>query len=65
MQAFFKRHNPYALQNIAERLLEAISRGLWENPGAARDNLEALLLDVEGSVEDCLLTGMTTGTAPD
>lgn len=65
MQAFFKRHNPYALQNIAERLLEAISRGLWENPGAAKDSLEALLLDVEGSVEDCLLTGMTTGTAPE
>lgn len=65
MQAFFKRHNPYAIQNIAERLLEAISRGLWEDPGAAKDKLEALLLDVEGSVEDCLSEGMNTGTVPD
>lgn len=30
MQKFFKQHNPYALQNTTERLLEAISRGLWE-----------------------------------
>ena len=58
MQRFFKEHNPYALQNIAERLLEAISRGLWENPGEDREKLEALLLDAEGDIEDSLASGM-------
>ena len=58
MQRFFKEHNPYALQNIAERLLEAISRGLWENPGEDKEKLEALLLDAEGDIEDSLATGM-------
>lgn len=61
MQRFFKEHNPYALQNIAERLLEAISRGLWENPGEDREKLEALLLDAEGDIEDSLATGMRNG----
>ncbi|MDR2164443.1 MAG: hypothetical protein LBO79_02195, partial [Zoogloeaceae bacterium] len=46
---------PYALHNIAERLLEAIARGLWENPGADKDALEALLLDAEGAIEDALI----------
>lgn len=55
MRAFFGRHNPYALHNITERLLEAIGRGLWENPGADKDRLEALLLDAEGDIEDSLI----------
>jgi cobaltochelatase CobN len=54
MQRFFKRHNPYALQNIAERLLEAIARGLWENPGADKAALENLLLDAEGMIEETI-----------
>ncbi|MDR1934440.1 MAG: cobaltochelatase subunit CobN [Candidatus Accumulibacter sp.] len=58
MQRFFKCHNPYALHNIAERLLEAIARGLWETPGADKDALEALLLDAEGAIEDALAEGM-------
>ena len=58
MQKFFKQHNPYALQNISERLLEAIARGLWENPGADQDALEALLLEAEGAIEDTLAEGM-------
>ncbi len=55
MQAFFKAHNPYALHDIAERLMEAISRGLWESPGAAYADLEALLLDAEGDIEDAVM----------
>jgi cobaltochelatase CobN len=58
MQKFFKQHNQYALQNITERLLEAISRGLWENPGADKETLEALLLEAEGAIEDSLAEGM-------
>ncbi len=32
MQQFFSESNPWAWQAIAERLLEAIERGLWEDP---------------------------------
>jgi cobaltochelatase CobN len=63
MQKFFREHNPYALHNIVERLLEAISRGLWENPGDDKEKLEALLLEAEGSIEDCLSMGMGKATA--
>ncbi len=58
MQRFFQQHNPYALQNITERLLEAIARGLWENPGADKETLETLLLDAEGAIEDSLAEEM-------
>ncbi|WP_337998229.1 cobaltochelatase subunit CobN [Oleispirillum naphthae] len=57
MQDFFKKHNPYAMQNIAERLLEAIARGMWENPGDDKQRLEALLLEAEGAIEDSLVHG--------
>jgi len=32
LQEFFARSNPWALHAIAERLLEAAQRGLWEQP---------------------------------
>jgi cobaltochelatase CobN len=38
--AFLRRSNPWALRDMAERLLEAHSRGLWE--GAAQEQLERL-----------------------
>ncbi|MGV8644585.1 hypothetical protein ACV35T_34675, partial [Pseudomonas aeruginosa] len=38
---------PQALRDMAERLVEAQRRGLWQEPGAYRDALENLLLDVE------------------
>lgn len=31
-KAFIKEHNPWALKDMSERMLEAIQRGLWENP---------------------------------
>jgi cobaltochelatase CobN len=34
MQEFLARSNPWALHAIAERLLEAAQRGLWEQPDA-------------------------------
>ncbi len=59
MQDFFAENNPYAMQNIIERLLEAIRRGLWENPGDLQDELETQLLEAEGLVEDGLHLGHT------
>ena len=44
---FIQQHNPGALQDILERLLEAQQRGLWENPGEYREALENLLIDSE------------------
>ncbi|WP_019631915.1 cobaltochelatase subunit CobN [Actinomadura atramentaria] len=52
-RAFFERSNPWALHGIAERLLEAAERGLWEHPEAATlDALRRLYLDIEGDLED-------------
>jgi cobaltochelatase CobN len=46
-RAFLSEHNPSALREMAERLLEAMQRGMWQEPGHHRAALEALLLDVE------------------
>jgi cobaltochelatase CobN len=32
---------------MTERMLDAIARGLWQEPGERRDALEALLIDAE------------------
>ena len=46
MQRFLEQSNPWALHAIADRLLEAADRGLWEKPapetvdGAARRSVE-------------------------
>ncbi|MEX3592283.1 MAG: cobaltochelatase subunit CobN [Burkholderia sp.] len=50
-RAFLERHNPYVLHGICERLLEAIQRGLWQQPGTYREQLEAGLLAVEQHLE--------------
>ncbi|HWD30644.1 MAG TPA: cobaltochelatase subunit CobN [Pseudomonas sp.] len=44
---FIRQHNPQALRDITERLLEAQQRGLWESPGDYREALEEQLLDGE------------------
>jgi cobaltochelatase CobN len=47
---FLVEHNPGALREMTERLLEAMQRGLWRDPGDYREALEAVLLDVEEGV---------------
>ncbi|NNJ15490.1 cobaltochelatase subunit CobN [Pseudomonas putida CSV86] len=44
---FIQQHNPEALRDITERLVEAQQRGLWQDPGAYREALEQQLLDGE------------------
>ncbi|PWB33872.1 cobaltochelatase subunit CobN [Pseudomonas sp. SDI] len=46
-RAFIQQHNPEALRDITERLLEAQQRGLWQEPGEYREALEEQLLDGE------------------
>jgi cobaltochelatase CobN len=44
---FVREHNPHALRDMTERMLEAQQRGMWKEPGAYREALENLLLDIE------------------
>ena len=50
-RGFIAQHNPQALSDMLERLLEAMQRGLWEQPGSYRQQLEDLLLDHENLLE--------------
>src|SRR5581483_11948040 len=49
-RGFMQRHNPHALHSVCERLLEAIGRGLWQEPGDYRTQIEAHLLDAEQQI---------------
>ncbi|MBN2234127.1 MAG: cobaltochelatase subunit CobN [Opitutales bacterium] len=54
-RAFFEKHNPWALKDISERLLEAMERNLWKQPtDMIKEQLRQILLDTEGLVEDQL-----------
>jgi cobaltochelatase CobN len=48
MRAFFRASNPWALSAIAERLLEAQQRGMWNASDGARKTLVAAVLEAEG-----------------
>jgi cobaltochelatase CobN len=49
-RGFLLEHNPSALREMTERLLEAMQRGLWREPGGYREALETVLLDTEEGV---------------
>ncbi|MDI9644156.1 MAG: cobaltochelatase subunit CobN [Candidatus Verstraetearchaeota archaeon] len=51
MQDWLKEVNPYALQNMAERLLEAIQRGMWEASEEIQKSLQSVYLEIEGLLE--------------
>ncbi|MEU0373609.1 cobaltochelatase subunit CobN [Streptomyces sp. NPDC006283] len=52
-RAFLQQANPWALHGIAERLLEAESRGMWEKPDpAVLEQLRQVFLETEGNLED-------------
>jgi cobaltochelatase CobN len=49
---FMAQSNPWALHGMAERLLEAVSRGMWARPEAETvDGLRRVLLETEGELE--------------
>jgi len=52
MQQWLKDVNPYALQNMVERLLEAIERGMWQAPEELKKQLQQLYLQTEGLLEN-------------
>lgn len=43
--------NIYAMQNIAERLLEAVSRGMWNASEEEVEQLRSIYMEMEGDIE--------------
>lgn len=50
-QQFLREHNPAALEEMAERLLEAAQRGMWQEPGEQGEALQDLLLEMDEAKE--------------
>lgn len=48
---FLKKSNPNALKEMAERLLEAQQRGLWQDPGDYQQQLIDTILEIDDSLE--------------
>jgi cobaltochelatase CobN len=57
MKKFFEEHNPYALEEIARRLLEAEQRGLWNAQPEVIENLRNAYLEIESWMEDMVTEG--------
>ena len=53
-QQFLRQNNPAALEEMAERLLEATQRGLWRESGDYAARLQDLLLDIDARQEAAL-----------
>jgi cobaltochelatase CobN len=49
---FFAQHNPWALEEIARRMLEAAGRGLWQPDRAVWEGLQRAYLEIEGWLEE-------------
>jgi len=52
MQEWMKDVNPYALQNILDKLLEALSRGMWQADAEMEQQLRDAYLEMEGEIEE-------------
>ena len=63
VQDFIQQNNPWALRDMAERLLEANQRGLWQTaPQPALDQLRNLVLEAEGVIEAGTIASQPSGT---
>ena len=51
MRQFFQENNPYALEEIARRMLEANQRGLWEADPETLDKLKENYVEIESWME--------------
>lgn len=61
MRQFFEENNPYALEEIARRLLEAEQRGLWEADEEVLRDLKNNYLEIESWMEDQMGEGECQG----
>jgi cobaltochelatase CobN len=63
VQQFFQEKNPWALRNIIERLMEAVQRGLWEQPDEAQlAQMRQVYLQLEGELEERMDTTQPSGS---
>ncbi|NMC09706.1 MAG: cobaltochelatase subunit CobN [Methanothrix sp.] len=59
MRKFFEENNPWAMEEIGRRLLEASQRGLWKADQEVLDALKSSYLEIEGWMEEKM--GETNG----
>ena len=52
LQEWIRQANPWALQSISERLLEAAKRGMWDADEDMLEQLKNIYLSVEGDLEE-------------
>ncbi|MDR1577954.1 MAG: cobaltochelatase subunit CobN [Deltaproteobacteria bacterium] len=52
MAKWMREVNPYARQNILDKLLEAIKRGMWSTSQQMEDQLKEAYLELEGELEE-------------
>ena len=52
MREWMQEVNPYALQNILDKLLEAIQRGMWQADREMEEKLRDEYLEMEGEIEE-------------
>jgi cobaltochelatase CobN len=65
MRRFFEDENPYALEEIARRLLEAEQRDLWDADPEVLSELKKNYLEIESWMEDRTSTGDVQGGSVD
>jgi cobaltochelatase CobN len=58
---FFRQENPWGLEEIARRLLEAERRGLWDADPEVKAALEGAYLEIESWMEDRMADGDLQG----
>ena len=49
---FLQQQNPWVLRDIAERLLEAYNRQMWDASDSEIENMKYLLIDSEKRIEE-------------
>ena len=54
MKEWFDQVNPWALEEIGRRLLEAASRGIWQPDPDLLEKLKEVYLDIEAHLEDTM-----------
>jgi cobaltochelatase CobN len=52
MRKFYQENNPWALEELARRFLEAEQRGLWKADPLVLEDLKEQYLEIEGWIEE-------------
>jgi len=63
MRKWFEEQNPWALEEITRRLIEAAERELWSPPQELLDRLREVYAEIEGIMEEALTGGEVQGSS--